>query len=300
MARHFAPWATQAKALHQERTDEAVQKIVDHNDAMKHIIENRIHEITHRIDKELGDDTEFMKRLRALEADMTQDLQDHKNELAGYKDDLLDAMEGSRGASIGDLEERLDQRTENLIGQMEENLEIFKQQLADGEHAVGGINLDDIHERIDKEIHGEMHDKILDHINSEVSQLSKDSQDALTDHLTQIEDMESRLQNTIQLQIEGKAGLEDLEKLEETVLNTEHVLRQEVEMRHQEVGQLSAICKEFEQWMEIMDGKLKEQRKARIEAELRKSLHRMQQGALGKSFNSWLSGWKKARRCVAA
>ena len=61
LALHFGPWHAYARAVHKSKTLEALESIDGHKNTNK-AVEDRIHELTARLDDGLADDSKIQVR----------------------------------------------------------------------------------------------------------------------------------------------------------------------------------------------------------------------------------------------
>ena len=115
-------------------------------------------------------------------------------------------------------------------------------------------------------------------------------------HLSETERLMKQELETIERQIEGKASLVDLEGLEEKVEQMDKLFEEEVEQRHTEVQEVNEVLKGLEELFETRDAEYAEERRHKIESQLRKSIFHMKHRKATEAFNTWNVHVKKIRR----
>ena len=120
--------------------------------------------------------------------------------------------------------------------------------------------------------------------------------DAAAHHLAETERLMKEELENITLQIEGKASLGDLESLEEKVEQMDKLFEEEVEKRHMEVTEVNQVLKGLEELFETRDSEYAEERRHKIESQLRKSIFHMKHQKATEAFNCWNDHVRKIRR----
>ena len=62
LARHFGPWHAYARAVHKSKTLEALESFEGSHQAANQTVQDRIHELTARLDDGLADDSKIQVR----------------------------------------------------------------------------------------------------------------------------------------------------------------------------------------------------------------------------------------------
>ena len=120
--------------------------------------------------------------------------------------------------------------------------------------------------------------------------------DQLEENLLRVEALIKEEVETLELQIEGKTSLGDLELLEEKVEQMDKLFEEEVEKHHQEVHDVNEVLKGLEELFETRDSEYAEERRHKIESHLRKSIFHMQRDHTVAAFNTWKEHVKTIKR----
>jgi chromosome segregation ATPase len=118
----------------------------------------------------------------------------------------------------------------------------------------------------------------------------------LAEHLAETERLVAEELGKVELQLEGKCGLADVEQLTERAEEMDRLFGEEVQKRHTEVGEINEVLKGLETLFEMWDEKMAQQRRVRIEAQLRKAIFHMQHKVLTGAFNSWSTWYRQLKK----
>eukprot|EP01052_Picozoa_sp_SAG31_P003724 SAG31_NODE_146_length_22601_cov_56.529192_21_plen_239_part_00 len=186
---------------------------------------------------------------------------------------------------------------EDRLEEQQKTIQMLEDRLAKLE----GKNDASLHERLAEleERTAQLEEHSAEHVDDALGEVHLRIDEIQNAHTEVSEQLEGKIYESIELQLEGKASLSDFTKLEEKLVDTEQLLQEEIAHRHQEIEQINQVLQDLDLLFETRDAVRERERLARIEASLRKSVHRMSMVKRFKAFNAWTTMWKRAKRSAA-
>eukprot|EP01043_Picozoa_sp_COSAG02_P025001 COSAG02_NODE_1388_length_12920_cov_8.638122_3_plen_556_part_00 len=335
LALYWKPWLNMFRHEHRARAHEAMQQIQDHHNLATKALEERVHGLTDRIDKDLLTDAALEEALKGLEDDLQQKIDTHAKQLDEHAQHLhskVDDGYGNLSESIEEMEAKLQQQSDHFLdeldaraAELEEKTNHHAEELAalarsqqDKSPAALTERLSALeellHGREDEQevsrrpVHGSKPASDTDsgllaqvqesraRIDAMEDNYGAKAHDQIETNLIRVETLIKEEIETIELQLEGKTALADLELLEEKVEEMDKLFEEEVEKRHAEVHDINEVLKGLEELFETRDAEYAEERRHKIESQLRKSIFHMKRS---KWFQRSTAGRRMSRKSGA-
>eukprot|EP01043_Picozoa_sp_COSAG02_P025002 COSAG02_NODE_1388_length_12920_cov_8.638122_4_plen_1019_part_00 len=150
LALYWKPWLNMFRHEHRARAHEAMQQIQDHHNLATKALEERVHGLTDRIDKDLLTDEVLEEALKGIQAQLHEKEQELQSRMQDHADHLhakVDDGHGNLSQSVEEMEAKLQHHSDDMLNQLNARATELRE-LHEANHALLGEKVDGNHEHL--------------------------------------------------------------------------------------------------------------------------------------------------------